>query len=134
MAIALAPEDYQLWGSRGEAGWFLSRGRDRARDDFRRAAALAEKALAVNSTEGEIWAQLGYYYSRLGEPDRSSRYVSRAMELAPDSPQATYFAAVAAAGRGDRQEASRLINRAIEQGYSKVLAVPDPALKGVPIG
>lgn len=134
MAIALAPEDFQLWGSRGEAGWFLPRGRDRAREDFRRAAALAEKALAVNSTNGEIWGLLGYYYSRLGEPDRSSRYVSRAMELAPDSPQATYFAAVAAEGRGDRQEASLLINRAIEQGYSKVLAVSDPALKGVPIG
>jgi TolB-like protein/Flp pilus assembly protein TadD/DNA-binding winged helix-turn-helix (wHTH) protein len=133
MAITLASEDFQLWGSRGDAGWFLPRGRDRAREDFRRAAALAEKALAVNSTDGEIWALLGYYYSRLGEPDRSSRYVSRAMELAPDSPQATYFAAVAAEGRGDRQEASLLINRAIEQGYSKVLAVSDPALKGVPI-
>ncbi len=133
-AIALAPEDYQLWGSRGDAGWFLPRGRDRARDDFRRAAALAEKALAVNSTDGETWAVLGYYYSRLGEPDRSIRYVARGMELAPNSPEASYFAALAAAGRGDRQEASRLINRAIEQGYSKVLAVPDPALKGVPIG
>jgi TolB-like protein/Flp pilus assembly protein TadD/DNA-binding winged helix-turn-helix (wHTH) protein len=134
LAIALAPEDYQLWGSRGDAGWFLPRGRERARDDFRRAAVLAEKALAVNSADGETWALLGYYYSRLGEPERSIRYVARAMELAPDSPQASYFAAVAAAGRGDRQDASRLIKRAIDQGYSKVLAVPDPALKGVPIG
>ena len=133
-AIAIAPEDFQLWGSRGDSGWFLPQRRDRAREDYRRAASLAEKSLAVNSTDGDTWALLGYYYSRLGEPDRSSRYVKRALELAPESPQATYFAAVAAAGRGDRQEASRLINRAIEQGYSKVLAAPDPALKGIPIG
>ncbi len=133
-AIAIAPEDFQLWGSRGDAGWFLPGRRDRAREDYRHAASLAEKSLGVNSTDGDTWALLGYYYSRLGEPDRSSRYASRAMELAPDSPQVAYFAAVAAAGRGDKPEASRLINRAIQQGYSKVLATPDPALKGVPIG
>lgn len=133
-AIDLAPEDYQLRGSRADARWFLDGQRDRAREDYRRGVALAEQALAVDANDGETWSMLGYYYSRLDEPERSSRYMARAVELAPDSPQVAYFAAVAAANRGDRDEAAIQIRRAIAQGYAKTLAVPDPSLRGVPIG
>jgi len=42
------------------------------------------------------------------------------------------FAAIAAADRGDRGEAARLINLAIKQGYSRSLAVAEPAFKGRP--
>jgi len=59
--------------------------------------------------------------------------VKRAVDIAPDSPHASYFAAISAAARGDKQEASRMINRALEQGYPKALAVSDPALRGVTI-
>jgi TolB-like protein/tetratricopeptide (TPR) repeat protein/DNA-binding winged helix-turn-helix (wHTH) protein len=132
-AIEIAPEDFQLYGSRGDAKWFLPKGREQAVRDYRRAVALAEKTLAVDPTDAETWVMLGYYYARLGENERSVRYVNRAVELTPDFPQVRYFAAIAAATRGDRQEASRQINRAIEQGYPKALAVPDPALRGVQI-
>ncbi len=132
-AIELAPEDFVTRGSLGDAHWFVPGGRDRALQDYRRAAALAEKALAVDTTNSETWYLLGYYYARLGENDRSTRYLKRALDLAPDSPHASYFAAVAAVARGDKQEASRMINRALEQGYPRALAVSDPALRGVTI-
>jgi|APFre7841882724_1041349.scaffolds.fasta_scaffold01705_3 TolB-like protein/Flp pilus assembly protein TadD/DNA-binding winged helix-turn-helix (wHTH) protein len=132
-ATELAPEDFVTRGSLGDAHWFVPGGRDRALQDYRRAAALAEKALAVDTTSSETWYLLGYYYARLGENDRSIRYLKRAVDLAPDSPHASYFAAVAAAARGDKQEASRMINRALEQGYPRALAVSDPALRGVTI-
>ncbi len=133
-ALALAPEDYQLWSGRGDALWYLPNGREQALHDYRRATALAEKNLAVNATSAEIWAMLGYMYGRLGEADRSARYVARALELAPDSPYVSYFAALTAADLGDREEAGRRIRHAIELGYSRDLARPDPALKGVPLG
>lgn len=133
-AIELAPEDFRVWGGRADARWFMPQGRTAARADYERAVLLAEKSLAVNATDAEAWAQLGYYYGRTGDAERSRRYVARAMEIDPDTPFVVYCAAVAAADRGEREEASRLINRAIEQGYSKVLAKPDPALKGVRIG
>jgi hypothetical protein len=41
---------------------------------------------------------------------------------------------MAAADRGDREEAGRLARRAIELGHSKVLVTADPALKGIPAG
>jgi len=132
-ATELAPADFVTRGSLGDAHWFLPGGRDRALQEYRHAVALAEKSLAVDTTSAETWYLLGYYYARLGENERSIRYVSRALDLAPDSPHASYFAAVAAAARDDKKGASRMINRALEQGYPMALAVSDPALRGVTI-
>ena len=109
------------------------RSRDAAREDYRRAIALAEKSLEVDATDAEAWAQLGYYYGRLGDVERANRYLARGMELGPDAPFVFYCAAIAAVDRGDRQEAQRLINEAIAKGFSPALARPDPALRGIPI-
>ena len=132
-AVDIAPEDFSIQGSLADAQWNLPNGRDRATQSYRRAVALAEKTLAVDTTIGDTWGLLGYYYARLGENERSIRYEKRALELAPESPFVSYYAAIAAAARGDKQEASRLIGRALEQGFPRALAVPDPALRGVTI-
>jgi TolB-like protein/tetratricopeptide (TPR) repeat protein/DNA-binding winged helix-turn-helix (wHTH) protein len=132
-AIALAPEDHRLWGGRADSRWYLPQGRAAARADYRRAVLLAEKALAVDATDADTWALLGYFYGRLDDQDRSRRYLARALELAPDQPFVVYCAALAAADRGDRPEAQRLIKHAIDSGFSRTLVTPDPALKGVPL-
>ena len=132
-AIALAPEDHRLWGGRGDSRWYLPKGRPAARDDYRRAALLAEKALAVDASDAEAWALLGYFHGRLDDQDRSRRDLARALELGPDLPFVAYCAALAAADRGDRPEAERLIRQAIDNGFARELLRPDPALKGIPI-
>jgi len=132
-AIELAPEDFRLWGGRADAKWYLPRARDAALVDYRRAVILAEKSLAVDATDPETWAQLGYYYGRLGDEERAGRYLARGLEVGRDAPFVLYIAAVAAADRGDTAEAKRLIDLAIANGFSKSLAQPDPALKGIPI-
>jgi len=132
-ALDIAPQDFQLWGGRADARWYLPSRRDLAIADYRRAAGLAEQALAVDATDAETWAMLGYFYGRLGEAERSARYVSRALEFGSNSPYVYSFAAIAAADRGDRGEAARLISLAIKQGYSRSLAVAEPAFKGVPL-
>jgi TolB-like protein/Flp pilus assembly protein TadD/DNA-binding winged helix-turn-helix (wHTH) protein len=133
-ALELAPEDFQLWFGRADARWYMPRRRELARDDYRRAAALAERTLAVDATDAETWAILGYVYGRLDETDRSQQYLRRALELGGDGPYVNYFAAIAAADRGDRTTAAKLARRAVELGHSRVLVAADPALKGIPIG
>ena len=133
-AIELAAEDFQLWFGRADARWYIPQRRELAREDYRRAAALAEKTLAVDATDAETWAILGYIYGRLDDAGRSTRYLQRALEIGADSPFVSYFAAMAAADRGDREEAGRLARRAIELGHSRVLVTADPALKGIPVG
>ena len=132
-AADIASEDFVVHGFLGDAHWFLPNGRDRATQEYRRAAALAEKALVIDATDGDTWASLGWYYARLGDDERSMRYGKRAAELSPESAAVSYGAAISAAVRGDRQEASRQINRAIKQGYPRALAVADPTLRGVQI-
>ena len=133
-AIELAPDDYQMWFGRADARWYMPRRRELARDDYRRAASLAEQTLAVDATDAVTWAILGYIYGRLGESDRSQQYLQRALELGGDGPYVNYFAAIAAADRADRETAGRLARRAVELGHSRVLVDADPALKGIPIG
>ena len=133
-ALEMAPEDYVLWGGRADTLWHLPQQRERARQDYRRAVALAERALEVDATDAETWAMLGFFYGRLGEQERSLRYLSRALELGPDMPYVHYYGAVAAADRGDRGEAARLVQSALQHGYSKVLVAADPALRDVPLG
>lgn len=130
-ALELAPEDFQLWFGRADARWYLPQRRDLAKEDYRRAAVLAEQVLAVDATDAETWAMLGYVYGRLDDNERSARYGARALEMAPESPYVNYFAALAAAGRGDRGHAARLAGRAVELGLSQVLMAADPALKGI---
>jgi len=130
-ALGFAPEDYQLWFGRADARWFMPQRRDLAKEDYGRAAALAERMLAVDATDAETWAILGYIYGRLDDADRSLRYLQRALEIDEDSPYVNYFAAIAAADRGDREMAARLAGRAIELGHSQVLVAADPALKGI---
>ena len=40
---------------------------------------------------------------------------------------------MAAADRDDRPEAQRLIKQAIDNGFARTLAEPDPGLKGIAI-
>jgi len=133
-ALELAPEDYQLWFGRADARWYMPQRRELARSDYLRAAALAEQSLAVDATDAETWAILGYIYGRLDDTDRSQQYLRRALELGGDGPYVNYFAAMAAADRGDRKVAAQLARRAVELGHSKVLVAADPALQGIPIG
>jgi tetratricopeptide (TPR) repeat protein len=132
-AIEVAPQVSEFWGGRADALWTIPQQRSQAIEDYRRAASLAERTLAVNETDAQTWGLLGWYYSRLGENERSQRYTQRAIELGPERPDVRYFAAVTAAQQGDREQAARQIKRAIELGYPRALAVADPALKGVPI-
>jgi tetratricopeptide (TPR) repeat protein len=133
-AITLAPEDYMLWGSRADSLWFMEGRRDAAIEGYRRAIQLAEINLQVNDTEGITWALLAYYYNRVGDTDRAARYTERAMELHPDSPFVNYFAALAAADRGEIEESNRLAKLAVEYGFPMPLIMADPALPGMRTG
>ena len=130
-AITLAPEDYMLWGSRADSLWYIEARRDAAVEGYRRAIALAERSLAVNDTDSLTWALLGYYYGRVGEPDRAKRYVERAFVLDAESPYVNYFAALVAADRGDEDESIQLAEDAVDYGYPMPLILADPALPGM---
>ena len=127
-AIELAQEDFEVRGGRADVLWQMEGRRDEALADYRVAIAQAEKVLAIDSSSAVAWAQLGCYYGRIGDAARSTELIQRAAAMAPDDGFVSYYAAVAAADRGDHAAAARLVSQAIAQGYPEALVKADPAI------
>ena len=129
-AIGLAPEDHELWGNRGDVLWQIPDRRDAAVHDYEWAIRLAERSLEVNPNEVRSIAQLAFYRGRVGDAEQSARDMQRALELAPDNAFVNYYAALAAADRGDDAEAARRVSKAVAGGYPEPLLQADPVLTG----
>jgi tetratricopeptide (TPR) repeat protein len=102
--------------------------RDEAIGMYRRAIALGQRELESNPGDGLLLAQLGYYYGRAGDPEKSRDYLSRAATT-PQDGYMVYYATVAAADRGDLEAARRAAAEAVRLGYPQSLLGVDPSLK-----
>jgi tetratricopeptide (TPR) repeat protein len=129
-ATALTGQDQALWGNLADALWQIPGRRDEARGHYRRAIALAERQLASSPQDSLLAAQLGYYYGRVAEPERSLRYLERAA-AAHDDPHVAYYQAVAAADRGDLPAARDAVAAAARLGFPETLLQADPSLAPV---
>jgi TolB-like protein/tetratricopeptide (TPR) repeat protein/DNA-binding winged helix-turn-helix (wHTH) protein len=128
-ATALNSQDQSLWGNLADALWQIPERREESLGYYRRAIALAEKQLASSPQDSLLVAQLGYYYGRVAEPERSLRYLERA-EAAQDDPHVAYYQAVAAADRDD-PASHRWVTEAQRRGYPQALLQADPSLASV---
>jgi len=128
-ATALTGQDQALWGNLADALWQIAGRRDEAHGYYRRAIALAERQLESSPQDSLLIAQLGYYYGRVAEPERSRRYLERAA-AAREDPHVAYYQAVAAADRGDPTSRER-VAEAQRRGYPEGLSRADPSLARV---
>jgi hypothetical protein len=71
---------------------------------------------------------LGDYRARVGDRDRATDHLARAMALDGNSPYVAYCGAVAMATRGDAAAASRPAGLAVANGYPQSLLGTDPLL------
>jgi TolB-like protein/tetratricopeptide (TPR) repeat protein/DNA-binding winged helix-turn-helix (wHTH) protein len=129
-ATALTAQDQALWGNLADAMWQISGRRAEASGHYRRAIALAERQLESSPQDSLLVAQLGYYYGRVAEPERSRRYLERAA-AARDDPHVAYYRAVAAADRGDLPAARNAVDEAARLGFPEALLQADPSLAAV---
>jgi TolB-like protein/Flp pilus assembly protein TadD/DNA-binding winged helix-turn-helix (wHTH) protein len=129
-ATALASKDQALWGNLADALWQIPGRRDEASGHYRRAIALAERQLESSPQDSLLVAQLGYYYGRVAEPERSRSYLERAA-AARDDPHVAYYRAVAAADRGDLPAARDAVADAARLGFPETLLQADPSLAAV---
>jgi TolB-like protein/Flp pilus assembly protein TadD/DNA-binding winged helix-turn-helix (wHTH) protein len=123
----LAAQDHRVWGNLADALWQLDSSRAAAKDDYRRAMALAQRALEVNPKDAVSWMQLAYYSERAGDSAHVSDYVSRALALGAADQYVHYYGALVALERGDANGAVAALGRAVELGYPTQLirAAPD---------
>jgi len=75
-----------------------------------------------------VAAQAGHFHGRLGDKARSAQRIEQALRLRASSPFVNYYAALAAANAGERDEAAELVRSSIEAGYPEPLLRADPVL------
>jgi tetratricopeptide (TPR) repeat protein/TolB-like protein len=98
---------------------------------YRRAAALAEAARAVNPADALNLASLAVYLQKAGNATAAAGWLEEAVRRAPSDPQVRYRAALVHALAGRTDQALEALRRAIELGYSRADAANDDEFQGL---
>ena len=74
---------YEIWGNLA-AAYDLSNQRAKAKKYYQTAISKAEKQLQINPTDAHVLADLGAYYSDLGNRQLALQYISKALGMGND--------------------------------------------------
>ena len=130
-AAELGPYDYTVQGNLADALWQVPDGRADAVARYQRASLLAEKQLEATPGDPVLRAQLGFFYGRIGDGERSRRYLSEALGAGPELLYVQYFAGVAAADRERPTAALRAVAELVRLGYPPSLLRTAPEFRGL---
>lgn len=130
-AAALGEHDYVIQGNLADALWQVEERRDEAVARYRRAILLAETELQATPSAPALRAQLGCFYLRIGESERSQRYLAEALATGPDIIYVHYFVGVAAADRGQRDVALRAVGELVRMGFPRTLLRSAPEFRSL---
>ncbi len=130
-AVNLAPLDYRLWGNLADAYFFSDNLKQVADVAYNRAIEFGEKRLEINSSDVDAISDVAYYYSRVGQKQKSKDMNSSARSAAPDNMYVQYNAALIHAQFGETEEALAALERAVTLGYQRELLSIDPGLHGL---
>jgi tetratricopeptide (TPR) repeat protein/predicted Ser/Thr protein kinase len=125
-AAKLDDQSYEIWGNLGDAYYWAPGMRDRAPAAYRKAIPLAGRKLKVNPKDSEVLGYLAGYYAMLGDKDNAMKYLSRAQEITPNSPDFLVNAAIVHNQLGDTEAAVNLLLKATQAG------APASSLRDVP--
>lgn len=125
-ATEIAGEDHRVWGNLADALYRDADRRDEADRHYRRAILLAERDLAVSDEDPVTWAQLAYYYARIGDLGRAQQYVTRARARGGNVFWTHYYFALVALAAGNRSAAVEDLRQALELGYPRQLLDAEP--------
>jgi tetratricopeptide (TPR) repeat protein len=130
-ASELSPEDFEVWGSLGDALSHEIHSATKADQAYQKAIDLGEKLLAINPSDAQRMATLSQYHARLGNVERAMELVSRAEKLQPLNMYVHYFSAVTYASTGNAAAALNAIEEAVNLGYPTTLLAMDAGLSAV---
>jgi tetratricopeptide (TPR) repeat protein len=130
-AAALGEHDYVIQGNLADALWLAPGRRKDALPQYRRAILLAESELQATPSAPTLRAQLGYFYGRVGDTERSRRYLAEALAAGPEIVYVQYFVGVSAADAGERDVALRAVRELVKMGYPASLLRSAPEFRSL---
>jgi TolB-like protein/Flp pilus assembly protein TadD len=130
-AVEFAPDDCELWGNLGDAYSQLPETEDLAGAMYTNAIRLAEQRLQINQSDSRTLALMGHYQAKTGKRDMALSYVDRALALAPNDMNVTYYSATAMAELGESERSFDMLEQALSLGYPWNMANADGNLKAL---
>jgi tetratricopeptide (TPR) repeat protein len=127
-AVEYAPEDFQNWGSLGDAYRYAEGLEELAEPIYRNAIKLADERLEVNPSDAKTMGLVAHYQASVGDREQALQNIARARALAPSNLYVHYNAATAFCALGDREQAALALEQAFEMGYPRDLAAIDANL------
>ena len=116
--IELNPNEYVIWGNLASAYYWAPGERNKARETYQKAIALAKEGLKVNPNDPDLIATVAGYYSMIDKDSESLKLIDQALKMAPENVQVMYRAATVYEQLGNRDKALFWIDKALENGYS----------------
>jgi TolB-like protein/Flp pilus assembly protein TadD/DNA-binding winged helix-turn-helix (wHTH) protein len=130
-AAELASEDHRMWGNLADALYQTPASRQEAESGYRHAIQLAERQLKINPKEAVDWAQLAYYYARVGDFVHARQFAARALELGTDLVFVHYYVALIAIAGGDEPAALESLRHAVDLGFPGLLVRAAPEFESL---
>jgi serine/threonine-protein kinase len=129
-AAALLPKDPGLQRNLGDALARLGRAAE-ARGAYAVAVELQKGHVRAKPNSAPTVARLAVYEAKAGDPESARRRAAAALEMAPESAEVAYFAAVAFALSGQQDAGAKALERAIRLGYNREVLRTDEDLAGL---
>jgi len=117
-ALKLNDRDYEVWGNLGDAYYWAPGERDKAPDAYKKAIALADQDLRVNSRDAKALGYLASYHAMLGEKEAALSCARQALLLAQRDPEVLFNLALAYNQLGETDRAIEFVDKALAAGFS----------------
>ncbi len=125
-AVEVAPENFRAWGKLAAAARYIDGKEDESESAYRNAISLAEGTLQIDPTDVFALAYLASYYVNVGDYEKATSAIGRALELEDDNPEVHYLHAIVSVALGDEDTTFTALENALSKGYSVRLIKIDP--------
>ncbi|HEY2498566.1 MAG TPA: tetratricopeptide repeat protein [Candidatus Angelobacter sp.] len=117
-AVEMRPGDWRSWGSLATAQEFSGHNAGEAARDYQKAVEMAAPQLKITPDDPFLVSRLGRFYSSLHDSVHAMPLLRKSVVLAPTNPEVLERVAEGYELLGEREQALKLINKALEAGFS----------------
>jgi serine/threonine protein kinase/Flp pilus assembly protein TadD len=130
-AVEMRPGDWRSWGSLATAQEFTGDDRGEAGRDYQKAVELAAPQLKITPDDPFLVSRLGRMYSSLHDPAHAAPLLRKSVILSPSNPEILERVAEGYELLGNREQALKLMDKALKLGFSLDYAKKTPVFKAL---
>jgi serine/threonine-protein kinase len=127
----MRPADWRTWGSLASAQEFSGTDPDEVARNYRKAIELAAPQLKATPDSPFLVSRMGKFYASLHDPAQALPLLRKAFALAPNDAEVLERLAESYELLGQREEALKLINKALQLGFSVDYSKRTPVFKAL---